>query len=43
MDQGVQAAIGQWCILGNMSVGKLYIAQGLNNTLIGQVQYVGGS
>jgi len=41
MDQGIQATLGQWCILGNMSIGKLFIAQGLNNTLLAQVQYIG--
>lgn len=40
MDQGIQATLGQWCILANMSIGKLFIAQGLNNTLLAQLQYV---
>lgn len=37
MGQGIQAALGYWCILTNMSVGKLYIFQGMNNTLFAQV------
>lgn len=40
-DQDKQAIVGNYRIIANMSMGKLFVTSGLNNTFLAQVQFNG--
>lgn len=38
-EQDKQAICGNWTILSNFSIGKLYVTTGLNNSYMAMLQY----